>query len=102
MSNIAQKNKTNDEVVIIRDIIVDYKHKKSPSYKQINFFEKANSLDQKITTATRNTKSSSSLLDAAFTNMKFTKSAGTSDSVLIDHQPVFLLKKKDKHSEKAK
>ena len=90
----------NDEVVIIGDINVDYKNKKSPNYKQINFFEKANSLDQKITTATRNTKSSSSLLDVAFTNMKYIKSAGTLDSFLSDHQPIFLLKKKDKHGEK--
>ena len=66
---------------------MDYKNKKSPNYKQINFFEKANSLDKKITTATRDypTKLSSSLLDVAFTNMKYIKSAGTLDSFFSAH-----------------
>ena len=88
--------KQNEEVVIIGDFNIDYKNQKSPAYKKIRFFERANSLEQKICTTTRNTKTSSSILDIAFTNMKYVQTAGSLDSFLSDHQPIFLLKKKQR------
>ena len=95
---LTSLKRQNEEVVILGD--VDYANKKSLAFKKIQFFEKVNSLDQKICTTTRNTKSSSTLLDIIFTNMKHVKAAGTLDSFLSDHQPIFSLKKKDRCSEK--
>ena len=86
----------NDETVILGDFNIDYKNKNSPKFKKIKFFERANALEQMICTTTRNSKTSSTILDMVFTNMKYIKEAGTLDSFLSDHQPIFLLKKKVK------
>ena len=86
----------NDETVILGDFNIDYKNKSSPKFKKIKFFERANALEQMICTTTRNSKTSSTILDMVFTNMKYIKEAGTLDSFLSDHQPIFLLKKKVK------
>ena len=93
--------KPNEEVVILGDFNIDYKNKSSLNYKKNNFFERANALEQKICTTTRNTKTSSSILDMAFTNMKYIKNAVSLDSFLSDHQPIFLLKKKVKTTERS-
>ena len=98
---LAALRKPNEEIIILGDFNVDYMNKKSPTFKKLQFFEKANSLDQKICTTTRNTKSSSSLLDIILTNMKHVKTAGTLDSFLSDHQPIFLLKKKGRSTAKS-
>ena len=82
--NINHLKKPNEEMVIMGDFNVDYKNKKSPNFKAIKFFERAHSLDQNINTTTRNTRTTSSLLDIAFTNMKYVKAAGTLDSFLSD------------------
>ena len=98
---LAALRELNDEIVILGDFNIDYKNKMSINYRKLKFFERSNSLDQQISTTTRNTLNSSSLLDIVFTNMKFIKEAGTLDSFLSDHQPVFLLKKKRKNCEKS-
>ena len=87
----------NNEVVILGDFNIDYKNKKSPNYKRIKFFERSNLLEQLICTTTRNTKTSSSLLDMAFIKMKHISQAGTLDSFISDHQPIFIIKKKEKN-----
>ena len=57
--------------------------------------------EQLICTTTRNTKTSSSLLDMAFIKMKHVSEAGTLDSFISDHQPIFLIKKKMKNISKV-
>ena len=91
----------NEEIIILGDLNIDYKNQKSPNFKKIKFFEQANSLEQKICTTTRNSKTSSSILDIALTNMKYIQHAGTLDSFLSDHQPIFLVKKKERNVGKA-
>ena len=98
---ITSLSSPSQELVILGDFNVDYKNQKSPNFKKIKFFERANSLDQKISNATRNTKHSSTLLDVIFTNIKYVKAAGTLDSFLSDHLPIFLLKKKSKNTAKV-
>ena len=90
-----------EEVVILGDFNIDYKNKKSLNFTKIKFFERANAFEQKICTTTRKTMSSSSILDVAFTNMKYIKEAGTIDTFISDHQPIFLLKKKCRNTEKS-
>ena len=89
-----------DEVLIIGDFNVDYQNQSSLNYKKLKFFEKANSLEQKIGTTTRNTKTSKTLLDIALTNIKYIRAAGPLDSFLSDHQPIFILKKKTRDTRK--
>ena len=94
---LGSLNTPNNEVVILGDFNIDYKNKKSPNYKRIKFFERSNLLEQLICTTTRNTKTSSSLLDMAFIKMKHISQAGTLDSFISDHQPIFIIKKKEKN-----
>ena len=98
--NLDSLAKPTDEVLIMGDFNVNYQNQRSPNYKKIKFFEKANSLDQKISTTTRNTKTSKTLLDLALTNIKYIRAAGALDSFLSDHQPIFILKKKKKNTGK--
>ena len=90
-----------DEILIMGDFNVDYQNKKSINFKKLIFFEKANSLEQKISTTTRNTTSSKTLIDIALTNIKHIRSAGALDSFLSDHQPIYILKKKLKDKRKT-
>ena len=91
----------NYEAVILGDFNVDYKNKKSANFKKIKFFERLKALEQLIYTTTRNTKTSSSLLDMAFIKMKHVSEAGTLDSFISDHPPIFLIKKKMKNISKV-
>ena len=93
--------KSGDKILLLGDFTVDYKNQKSPNFRKLKFFERANSLHQEIKVTTRNTKTSSSILDIALTIMKYVKAAGTLDSFLSDHQPIFVLKKKNKNKERV-
>ena len=98
--NLNSLRNMNDEIAVLGDLNVDYRNQKSANYNAVKIFERAHSLNQNIHTATRNTRTTSSLLDVAFTSMKYIKEAGTLDSFLSDHQPIFILKKKEKNREK--
>ena len=54
----------------------------------------SNSLSQLITTTTRNTDKSNSLLDLILTNSKYISLSSALDHFLSDHQPIFVVKKK--------
>ena len=88
------------DLIILGDFNINYKNKTSPAYKTLAFFEKANNLSQYIKTETRLTKNSSTLLDLILTNAQYISQAGTLDTFISDHQPVFLIKKKPRsHSQ---
>ena len=73
---------------------VDYKNKKSPDFKKLNFLVQSYGLTQHINTTMHNTDKSNSLIDIALSNSKFISLSGTLEHFLSDHQPMYLLHKK--------
>ena len=94
LENLNARSKA--EVYIIGDLNIDYKNKRSANYKKLSFFEKSNSLNQVIKNSTRISKTKSSLLDIILTNAKDISQSGTLDTFLSDHQPTYIIKKKQK------
>ena len=89
-------NMAKTEVFLLGDMNVNYKNKSTPNFKKFNFFAKSNGLTQHISTTTRNTDKTKSLIDLALSNSKFIKSAGTVDHFVSDHQPIYILYKKSR------
>ena len=59
-------NLSKVDVFIMGDMNVDYKNKKSPKYKRLNFFAQSNGLSQHIQSTTRNTDKTNSLIDLLY------------------------------------
>ena len=93
---IQSLNLSKTEVILLGDLNVNYVNKSSPSYKKFNFFAKSMGLIQHISTTTRNTDKSKSLIDLALTNSKFIQSSGTLNHFISDHQPIYVLHKKER------
>ena len=94
--SISNKNLQREDIFILGDFNINYKNKQTPSYKKLAFFEISNSLKQVISKATRITNKTNSILDLVLTNSKYIAQAGTLDTFISDHQPIFVLKKKIK------
>ena len=86
---------------IMGDMNVNYKNKSAPAYKKLHFFNQSNGLAQHISTTTRNTDKTKSLLDLALTNSKFVTTSGTLDHYVSDHQPIFVVHKKGRDNRKT-
>ena len=86
------------ELFILGDLNVNYKKQSSQDFKKVKFFSQANGLAQLITTTTRNTDKTKSLLDLVLTNSKYISKSGTLNHYISDHQPIFVVKKKGRDS----
>ena len=93
--NISTFNLSEKEIFLLGDFNVNYKNKSSPKYKKLFFFQKAKNLSQLIKTDTRITKNSSTILNLILTKASYIRHSGTLDTFISDHQPIFLLKKKE-------
>ena len=82
------------EIFIMSDMNVNYKNKVWLNYQKLKFFTQSNGLSQLISTTTRNTDKTNSLLDLILTNSKYVSMAGTLEHYVSDHQPVYVVKKK--------
>ena len=89
-------NLRRKDFFLLGDFNINYKSKKSPDYKKLSFFESVNSLSQIITSATRVSANSKSLIDLILTNADYIAGAGTLDTFVSDHQPIYMIKKKSK------
>ena len=97
-TSLKALRKQREEILILGDFKVDYKNKSTPNYKKVLFFEKSNTLTQMIKTTTRHTKSSATLIDIAFSNSMHIAKAGTIETNISDHQPIYLIRKKERNS----
>ena len=86
------------ELFVMGDMNVNNMSKKTRDFKKLNFLFKSNGLTQLIKDATRNTKKSKTLVDLVSTNSKYISAAGTLEHCFSDHQPVFVIKKKNRDS----
>ena len=98
---LKQLRKSNMEIIMLGDLNIDYKNKQTPNYKKLIFFQKSNSLQQHIKTATRHTAKSSTVLDIALTSSPHIIAAGTININISDHQPIYIIRKKERNN-KAK
>ena len=89
-------NMSKTDIFMLGDMNVNYINKRSPDFKKINFFATSNGLTQCITTITRVTEKTKSLIDLILTNSKFINSAGSLDHHISDHQPIYAVHKKSR------
>ena len=89
-------NLSKIDLFMMGDFNVDYLNKSAANFKKLDFFIKSNGLAQLITTTTRNTDKSKSLIDLILTNAKYIEEAGALNHNISDHQPIFAIKKKQR------
>ena len=94
-------NLEKTDIFILGDMNINFKSRSTPNYKRVNFFAQSNGLTQFIKNTTRNTDKSKSLLDIAFSNSKFVSLSGTLNHFISDHQPLFLVHKKNRDKRKS-
>ena len=79
---------------LVGDLNVNYQNKSAASYKKLHFFVQSNSFSQLISTITRNTDKSKSLIDLVITNSQYVSVSGTFNHYMSDHQSIFVVHKK--------
>lgn len=82
------------ELYINGDMNIAYNSPDSPDLKKLKIFERKYNLTQLIKTPTRCTAKTRNILDPMLTNSKFILSSGSDDINISDHQPVWLIRKK--------
>lgn len=78
------------------DINLDYQCKGSPTFQKITLLEKTYQLKQYITTPTRVSNKSSSIIDHIFSNSHLISRSGTININTSDHFPCYIIRKKAK------
>ena len=89
-------NMVKTDIFIMGDWNANYKNKQTPSYKKLLFFENSNSLKQIVQDTTRNTDKTKTLIDLILTNADHITESGTLSTYVSDHQPIYVIKKKER------
>ena len=84
------------EFIIFGDFNINYRAKKSVDTHKLTSWQHKYGLIQHVKGCTRSSQKSSTMLDLIFTSMSYCSAAGVLDLYISDHQPVYLVKKKDK------
>ena len=84
------------DIVIMGDLNINMKHKKSPGYDLLTDFCKDYFLSQVIKHQTHITQKTSSLIDLVITNIEHISNVCVHNIVISDHLPVSITKKKDR------
>ena len=85
------------EVLIIGDFNADYLDKKGLQHTLIKGFEAEHQLQQMIQDPTRYSNKTQTMIDLAFTNIKFCTGAGVLNYNISDHKAIYVIKKKDRN-----
>lgn len=88
-------NKPN-EIVLIGDFNVDLSNATCSKKKSLTKLIDSYALKSLITTATRITNVTSTVIDHIYTNVNYVSMCGTLNINIADHLPVFLIKKKER------
>ena len=88
------------ELLLMGDFNADY-GTKGALLGLIKQFETANNLKQMITLPTRIAKQKKSIIDLAFTNIKYCTGFGVLNYNISDHKPIYILKKKPRNIKKT-
>lgn len=89
------------EILVHGDFNIDYSKKHCIWAAELKSWEMSMGLTQLIKSPTRVSRTSASVIDLCFTNMKFACLSGTIGASLSDHVPIFVLKKKSRESYKS-
>lgn len=81
------------EIYICGDFNIDYGLTTSPGFRKLKALESKYGLSQLISSPTRSTASTSSILDLIFTNCKNIRSASPVEVNISDHEPVIAIRK---------
>ena len=84
------------EILLIGDFNIDYKNDKLPINKAIRGFATNHGIKQIIEQPTRYSNKSSTIIDLAFTNIKYCEKSGVWNYNLSDHKLIYLVKNKAK------
>lgn len=92
LREIIQSVNRLDDMIIIGDLNIDYKNKRSS--KDLIALEREFSIKQLITAATRVTNQSKTTIDHIYSNSSKVRGSGILTVNISDHYPVFILLKK--------
>lgn len=84
------------EVYVCGDLNIPYNNITSPGYNKLRAFENKNGLTQIITSPTRCTAYTESILDLIITNSSCITSSGSIEVNISDHQPSYIIRKHEK------
>ena len=93
---------SNVEIILAGDLNINYNLRHSRSFELLKNFERKYNLNQLIKAPTRIVEGSKSLIDLIFTDVEFIHRSGVVDTDISDHQPIFLVKKKERISKDFK
>ena len=91
---LGKINRSKTDLYIMGDMNINYLKKNSPVYKKLNFFLKANRLEQIVHETTRHTDKSNTLIDLILTDDRHITECGMLNIMISDHQPIYVVKKK--------
>ena len=82
------------KVFLLGDFNIEYKNTRPSDYKELTLFQNTNHLKQHVKSTTCNTSKTATLIDLILSDARYISEAGTIDSFLSDHQPIYIIKKK--------
>ena len=85
------------EILLLGDFNIDYKNDKVPIYKAMHNFSVNHGVKQIIERPTRYSKNKSSIIDLAFSNIKYSENSGVWNYNLSDHKLIYIIKKKKRN-----
>ena len=90
------------ELVIMGDVNINYRDRHNNAFDVMKEFERVYNLDQLIHDPTRITNRSKTTIDLIWTNMEHICDSGVLDTILSDHMPVYVVKKKSREEKEFK
>lgn len=92
------------ELVILGDFNIDLNANSTntTAAKELQSWAKLYNLEQHVQSPTRVNANTRTTIDLIFTNINHITSAGVIDTNISDHQPVYIIKKKHRHTKKRK
>ena len=100
IEHISSTHKT--EVVIMGDMNVNYRERHCKDFESLKEFERSHNLVQLIKDPTRITLKSKSTIDLIWTDMSHVCDSGVMQTILSDHMPVYVIKKKERECKEFK
>ena len=96
------QSRVDSEFVIMGDMNVNYRDRQNKAFDSMKEFECVYNLEQLIKDPTRITNRCKSTIDLIWSNMEHISNSGVMDTILSDHLPVYVVKKKMREQKKCK
>ena len=90
------------EFVIMGDMNINYRNRQSKAFEALKEFERVYNLAQLIKDPTRITPKTKTTIDLIWSNANNVQNSGVLDTILSDHMPVYMTKKKARENKEFK